>query len=436
MSEQTNLQNKAQGGAEDAGRYFQYMADFIGLSKEDVSAIQQPASIIEHHLPEIVAKFYSHLLRYPPTRKFFLKKDGSIDQEYVELRMRHLTNFWLHAAKGNFDDEFARYIDYVGRAHTSHGADPKIYIAERYVIGQVGFMQHAISEAITSDLRHVNEDLETAAIEAWDRLIMVILEMLARAYGNEREAETFDALATVDQQAVDRIAQKAFTLEHDKDKPMVHKDMLVGRADEIPENSRKIVHNGAISIGIFHHKGQWFAYRNSCIHRGGPVCTGTLDGDTLTCPWHGFQYNVTTGHLLVDPAAKLESYEVTIVDGNVHLLVPDFSTPAAAPAADELKPNEFHLSDVAPGQTYLVHLNGQGVAVYNLDGTFYATQAECTHEGGPLNEGKLDSGTVTCPWHGSCFNIKTGAVVHGPARQPIQTFKVAVDSTIGRIESN
>jgi hypothetical protein len=87
MSEQTNLQDKAQGEAEDTGRYFQYMADFVGLSKEDISAIQQTASIIEHHLPEIISKFYSHLLRYPPTRKFFLKKNGSIDQEYIELRM-------------------------------------------------------------------------------------------------------------------------------------------------------------------------------------------------------------------------------------------------------------------------------------------------------------------------------------------------------------
>jgi nitrite reductase/ring-hydroxylating ferredoxin subunit/hemoglobin-like flavoprotein len=436
MSEQTNLQNKAQGGAEDACRYFQYMADFVGLSMEDSRAIQQTAPIIEHHLPEIVSKFYSHLLRYPPTRKFFLKKDGSIDQEYTELRMRHLTNFWLRAAEANFDDEFARYVDYVGRAHTSHGADPTIYIAERYVIGQVGFMQHAISEALTSDLRHVDEELETTAIEAWDRLMMVILEMLARAYGNEREAETFDALVTIDQQAVDRMAQEAFTLEHDKDKPVAYKDMLVGGADEIPENSRKIVHVGAISIGIFNHKGRWFAYRNLCLHRGGPVCTGTLEGDTLTCPWHGFQYNVTTGHLLVDPAARLESYDVSIVDGDIYLLVPDFSEPAPAPVVnDELKPNEFHLSDVAPGQTYLVHLDGQGVAVFNLDGTFHATQAECTHEGGPLNEGKMAGENVTCPWHGSCFNVKTGAVVHGPARQPIQTFRVTIDGAIGRIES-
>lgn len=435
MSELTNLQTKALSGAEDSGQYFKYMAEFVGLSTGDIDAIRRTAPVIEHHLPEIVAKFYSHLLRYPPTRRFFLKKDGSIDQDYVELRMRHLTNFWLRVSQGNFDDEFARYVDYVGRAHTSHGADPKIYIAERYVIGQVGFMQHAIGEAITHDLRHVDEELETNAIEAWDRLMMVVLELLARAYGNEREAETFDPLVKIDLQAVEHLAQEAFALEHDKDKPVAHKDMLVGRADEIPDNSRKIIHVGAISIGIFHHNGQWYAHRNSCLHRGGPVCTGALEGDVLTCPWHGFQYNVTTGRLLVDPSAKLDGYEVAIVAGDVHLLIPTFNepTPDSQSLAGELKPNEFHVAEVAPGQAYLVHLDGQGVAVFNLDGTFYATQADCTHEGGPLDQGEIGGETVTCPLHGSCFNVKTGAVVHGPARQPIQTFRVTVEGQIGRV---
>ena len=132
------------------------------------AAAQTADDIVEKHLAELVTKFYSHLLRHPPTRKFFLKKDGSIDQPYVELRMRHLTNFWLHAASGVCDDGFASYVDYVGRAHTSHGADPRIYVAERYVIGQVGFMQSAISEAISKELRHVDEAFEIRAVEAED----------------------------------------------------------------------------------------------------------------------------------------------------------------------------------------------------------------------------------------------------------------------------
>src|SRR5512135_736221 len=213
MATLPNENMRAKQGAEDAVRYFQYMAQFVDFTAADAETIRQTKPILEKHLPELVAKFYTHLLRHPPTRKFFIKKDGSIDQPYVELRMRHLTNFWLHAASGVYDDTFAGYVDYVGRAHTSHGADPRIYVAERYVIGQVGFMQHAISEAISQELRHVDEAFEIRAIEAWDKLLMVILEMLARAYGNEREAETFDAIQAIDQQMVERLAEEAVELE-------------------------------------------------------------------------------------------------------------------------------------------------------------------------------------------------------------------------------
>ena len=81
----------------------------------------------------------------------------------------------------------------------------------------------------------------------------------------------------------------------------------MAQAIDIPEGERKIVTVDALSIGVFHHKGQWIALRNSCLHRGGPVCTGSLVDDTLTCPWHGFQYNVNSGQLLVDPSAFLDS---------------------------------------------------------------------------------------------------------------------------------
>jgi hemoglobin-like flavoprotein len=289
MDAPTTVNVQAKRGAEDSGRYFKYMAEFVGLTPADADIIQQTKPIIEKHLPDIVAKFYAHLLRYPPTRKFFLKKDHSIDQDYVELRMRHLTNFWLRTASGIYDDDYARYIDYVGRAHTSHGADPHIYIAERYVIGQVGFVQHAIGEALIKELRHVDEDMEASAMEAWDKLLMVILEMLARAYGHEREAETFDALVPVDSVAVDRLAIEAFELEHDAEKVVPHKDVVVARAADIPEGERKIVQVDGLSIGVFHHEGKWYALRNSCLHRGGPVATGRLDGDTLTVAWLSVQ---------------------------------------------------------------------------------------------------------------------------------------------------
>ena len=421
----------AKQGAADSVRYFNYMAQFVDFNEADAETIKQTRPIVEKHLPELVTKFYSHLLRHPPTRKFFLKKDGSIDQPYVELRMRHLTNFWLHAASGGYDDGFAGYLDYIGRAHTSHGADPRIYVAERYVIGQVGFMQHAISEAISKELRHLDEAFEIRAIEAWDKLMMVMLEMFARAYGNEREAETFDAIQPIDQQMVERLAEEAVELEEGTGAAVTYKDILAGRTDEIPEGERKILNIDNLSIGLFHHKGHWYALRNQCLHRGGPVCTGKLEGDTLTCPWHGFQYNVTDGHLLVDENAHLDSYRVELRNGEIHLFVPEH---VAVTEPGKLRENEFRASEVAAGQIKLLRVDEENVAVFNVDGAFHATQEACTHEGGPLSEGTLEGKCITCPIHGSRFDVTTGAVIGGPATKPIKTYRVEVKDDIARVE--
>jgi nitrite reductase/ring-hydroxylating ferredoxin subunit/hemoglobin-like flavoprotein len=459
----------ARQGAEDAGRYFRYMAEYVGFTAADADAIRQTKPIIEKHLPEIVSKFYAHVLRYPPTRKFFLNEDGTLNQEYLELRMRHLTNFWLRTAEAVYDDDYARYVDYVGRAHTSRGADPNIYIAERYVIGQVGMMQHALSEAINRELSSQGSMVEFPAAEAWDKLMMVILELLARAYGQEREAERFDALIPVDKEWVVGLAKSAVAKEHGDAPPVPTKDVVVAGALEIPDGQRKIVQVDGLSIGVFHHNGEWYAVRNSCVHRGGPVATGTLLGDILTCPWHGFQFDIRTAKCVADPKAELDHYAVSVVDGQVHLQVPaPVASPVAAPAssvampasaaangtstpaangtdssapaqpspapAAPLKDNEFLVADLPPGRMKLLNVGGVDVTVYNVKGTLYATEDACTHADGPLHEGELKDNIVTCPWHYSCFDVTNGAVTCPPATAPLRTYKVSVEGAIGRVE--
>ena len=427
-------------GAEDSGQYFRYMAEFTGFTEADAEIVRKTKPIIEKHLPDIVTKFYSHLLRYPPTRKFFVKKDGSIDHDYLELRMRHLASFWLRTADGVFDDDYARYLDYVGRAHTSRGADPKIYIAERYVIGQVGVVQHAISEALSRDLRDDDPEFEFQAVEAWDKLMMVILELLARAYGNEREAAVFDPLVPVDAEIVAEAVKDVFEPSGERGPT---KDVLVAEAAAIPDGERKIIQVDGLSIGVFHHKGGWYAYHNSCVHRGGPVATGSIDGDTLVCPWHGFEFNITTGECLADPSARLEMFPVEARDGNVYLEVPDLAQEPAQPepvataqpaGSPSLSPNEFRVADIPVGQIRLVHVGGEEVTVYNADDSFYATQGACTHRGGPLSEGDLMGHVVTCPLHGSQFDVATGQVVQGPAAEPLMCYQVVIDGEIGRVE--
>ena len=78
-------------------------------------------------------------------------------------------------------------------------------------------------------------------------------------------------------------------------------------------------------------------------------------------------------------------------------------------------------------------IEGEPVTVYNVDGTFYATHNVCTHAGAPLNEGELEGNQVICPWHGSCFDVTSGAATCGPATKPVKTYRVVIDGEIGRV---
>jgi nitrite reductase/ring-hydroxylating ferredoxin subunit len=64
------------------------------------------------------------------------------------------------------------------------------------------------------------------------------------------------------------------------------------------------------------------------------------------------------------------------------------------------------------------------VLLSRLDGGIVALDDRCTHRGGPLHEGVVADGCVTCPWHGSTFDLRTGYVVSGPASRPEPRFEV------------
>jgi nitrite reductase/ring-hydroxylating ferredoxin subunit len=108
------------------------------------------------------------------------------------------------------------------------------------------------------------------------------------------------------------------------------------------------------------------------------------------------------------------------------------ATTAASTNPAVLKSNEFRVSDLPPGSALLVG----DTAVFNVAGSFCATQNKCTHRQGPLSKGKLEGSTVTCPLHGSQFNVCTGEILRGPATQPVKTYEVIVDGDIGRIEDS
>ena len=85
------------------------------------------------------------------------------------------------------------------------------------------------------------------------------------------------------------------------------------------------------------------------------------------------------------------------------------------------------VSDVSPGSGRAVTIDGKEIAVFNVDGAFYAITNDCPHRGGPLAEGKLDGAVVSCPWHGWQFDVRAACFVVNPASK-IESYEVRVEN--------
>jgi nitrite reductase/ring-hydroxylating ferredoxin subunit len=109
------------------------------------------------------------------------------------------------------------------------------------------------------------------------------------------------------------------------------RSLVVARADEIAPGERKLVTIGGRSIGVFNVGGEYFALRNRCPHQGGPLCEGFQfaplraavpgepytrgdEGTIIRCPWHGWEFDVRTGHSWFDPErTRVRSYRAKVV---------------------------------------------------------------------------------------------------------------------------
>ena len=104
---------------------------------------------------------------------------------------------------------------------------------------------------------------------------------------------------------------------------------VVGRVGEIGPGDRRIVELEGRSIGVFNVKGTFYALRNACPHQSGPLCRGQVkgllqatdqkhltlsrEGEILRCPWHGWEFDLTTGRSIFNPhKVRVRSYPVTV----------------------------------------------------------------------------------------------------------------------------
>jgi len=85
------------------------------------------------------------------------------------------------------------------------------------------------------------------------------------------------------------------------------------------------------------------------------------------------------------------------------------------------------VSDIALGTAKQVEVDGEMIAIFNIDGEFFAINDCCTHAQASLSEGTIEDKTVTCPWHGAQFDLKTGKNLTMPAPTPVQTYTLKIE---------
>ncbi len=99
---------------------------------------------------------------------------------------------------------------------------------------------------------------------------------------------------------------------------------------EMKDGDVRIVREGKVEVGVYRYAGAFYAYRNHCLHQGGPACEGIImhkvedvlgpdhtwlaqkfaDEVHFVCPWHGYEYDLKTGECAADRRLKLKSFDV------------------------------------------------------------------------------------------------------------------------------
>lgn len=91
---------------------------------------------------------------------------------------------------------------------------------------------------------------------------------------------------------------------------------VVAATELPPGKAMEVLVNGK-PVALFNLDGEFHAISNTCVHRGGPLGQGVLDGKLVLCPWHAWAYDVTTGTSDVNPDLKVAKYEVKVEAGQV-----------------------------------------------------------------------------------------------------------------------
>jgi len=96
----------------------------------------------------------------------------------------------------------------------------------------------------------------------------------------------------------------------------------VASVGDLAEGEARVVEAGGRMVALFNVDGTLYAMDNACLHRGGPLGEGDLEGRVVVCPWHAWRWDVTTGASVNNPAVKMACFPVVLEGSDVFVELP------------------------------------------------------------------------------------------------------------------
>ncbi len=93
----------------------------------------------------------------------------------------------------------------------------------------------------------------------------------------------------------------------------------IANVQDLEVGSGTVIEVQGKCLALFNVDGSFHVIDNTCLHRGGPLGEGNLEGEAVACPWHGWEYNVKTGHCLNNPSSNVKSYPIKVEQDEVQV---------------------------------------------------------------------------------------------------------------------
>ena len=163
----------------------QQMADFVGLTDEDLAAIRESGPLLLARAEELTSAVYDHFLKFPGSARFFLTPEGEVDQTRLDRRKHSLGRWLRHSIDFQIDDQFPVFLLAMGVVHSNPSLERGYLgsIPARFMIGTMSFAQTAIASVLSQDMGDPARVLQASM--AWNKVLMLQLDVLLAGYVTE-----------------------------------------------------------------------------------------------------------------------------------------------------------------------------------------------------------------------------------------------------------